>query len=231
MNLDETKTSTISDPRMIDTLLPVVYGKTDNRPAWIGKHRPATSVESLKAQAAWAATHYDFYLNFVRDYMEPHGQALDLGCGAGQNTAMLGRYCDLAIGVDSDPDAIEFAIKHNGDIHTTFIAGTFPEYDVAMQYDYIFCVETMEHVPYDKQFDFLDAALGRLTPNGLMFITTPDEETVAPPHIGIWSSEFFPRVLEHLEDRIVRYGHFDNKNPGVGFVRRKSSHHALVLGA
>jgi hypothetical protein len=86
----------------------------------------------------------------------------------------------------------------------------------------------MEHVPYEKQFTFLDSALSMLKEDGMIFITTPDEEIVEPPHIGIWSSSWFPKVREHLSGRILKSGHFDNKSPR-GFSGKKSSHHALVL--
>lgn len=230
VKLNESGVSRITDSKLSGEMLDVIYGGSDNRPAWIGGHRPATDIELLKPQASWASTHYDFYLSFVRDYMEPRCKVLDIGCGAGQNTAMLARYSDSSTGIDSDPKAARFAEKYNTVTGAKFILGTFPEYIPPLKMDYIFCIETMEHIPYEKQFRFLDSALELLETGGLMFVTTPNEEIVEPPHIGIWTTRWLPRILEHLTGRIKKRGYFDNENPDAGILSKPSSHYAFVLG-
>src|SRR3990167_335272 len=113
MTLDESAFSDVTDEKLCAEINDAAYHGADIRPAWIGAHRPRTEIESPQQMAGWARTHYDFYLNFVRDYMERRGDVLDIGCGAGQCTAMLARYANKALGVDSDKDVIAFALKHN----------------------------------------------------------------------------------------------------------------------
>jgi len=228
MKLDEEKRSIINDPSVLAEMLDVIYGGSDNRPAWIGGHRPATLLQELKAQAGWACDHYDFYLNFVREHVDKRGRILDIGCGAGQNTSMLARYGDRAIGIDSDPKAITFATKNNKTAGTEFINGSFPEDLDQGGFDYIFCIETIEHVPYEQQIKFLLAALDKLYDGGRMFITTPNEQIAEPPHIGIWSRSWIPTIFHHIEKNIERRAFFDNKYPD-GFVEDESSHYAMVL--
>jgi 2-polyprenyl-3-methyl-5-hydroxy-6-metoxy-1,4-benzoquinol methylase len=230
MTLDESEFSDIDDPALVDNLLDVIYKGTDNRPAWIGAHRPRTTLDALRVHADWAFTHYEFYLAFVREFMERKGAVLDIGCGAGQNTAMLSRYSRTAIGIDSDPKAAAFARKHNTVTGASFIAGEFPApTGPDGWYDYVFAVETLEHVPYEAQERFIKSALALLTTDGLMFITTPREDTPAAPHIGVWSREWSKKMLDEFKENVVRCGHFDNTRPSAGFVDNESTHRALVL--
>ena len=81
MTLDESVYSDIDTADLYQEVYDAAYHGVDIRHAWIGAHRPQTSVESLRAICRWASTHYDYYLNFVRDYMERRGDVLDVGCG------------------------------------------------------------------------------------------------------------------------------------------------------
>lgn len=82
MILSEDLESAINDTSKLEELKAGAYGN-DNRPCWIGAYRPATTCEDLKGLANWAATHYAYYLTFVREFMERRGQILDIGCGCG----------------------------------------------------------------------------------------------------------------------------------------------------
>ena len=225
VTLDETAFSDIDDDALYQEIYDTAYHGVDIRPAWIGAHRPRTSVENLRRIASWASTHYDYYLNFVREYMERRGDVLDIGCGAGQATAMLARYSENAVGVDSDATVFEFAVKHNGG--AAYINAPFP-YETTRTFDYIFCVETMEHIPYEQQEAFIDKALAMLRPDGRMFITTPNESSASPPHVGVWSPQVVEALANRLGDRIVRRTYFSNGQP-TEFFSTPSTHHAWVL--
>ena len=229
MTLDESAFSDVTDEKLRAEINDAAYHGMDIRPAWIGAHRPRTEIESLKQMAGWASTHYDFYLNFVREFMERRGDVLDIGCGAGQATAMLARYADSAAGIDSDESVVAFANKHNS-ATARFIYGAFPSkvFSGGDRFDYIFCVETMEHLPYEQQHYFIARALKMLRDGGRMFITTPNESSASPPHIGIWTKEWTQGMVAHLGERIVKRGYFSNTNPAAGMLET-GSHHAWVL--
>lgn len=219
----------VNDETLATEIKDAAYHGADIRPAWIGSHRAETALDSIKGIASWTNTHRSYYLNFVRDYMDHKGDVLDIGCGAGQATAMLRRYSNIAIGIDSDSAVIDFACKHNLGDNIIFTRGAFPDdFRAPAGYDYIFCVETMEHIPYEKQIAFLDAALGMLKPGGKMFITTPNETTCASPHIGLWSPEWSEKLAAHLGDRVERRGFFQNTEP-TEWRAVEGTHRAWVL--
>lgn len=230
MTLDEGKTSIISNADFESELEGVMYGK-DNRPAWVGRYRPFTEVERLKPAAHWATVHYGFYLNFVRDCMTHKGVVLDIGSGAGQNAAMLTRYSEMVFGLEPDARAFEFSVTYNlVPQHLKFILGAFPTKDMTPKFDYIFIIETIEHIEHAKQFDFLGAALATLKEDGLLFITTPNESTSSAPHVGIWSPGWMQKIQEHFPSNIQRNGFFSNKEPDAGFSDdNKRSHRAVVM--
>lgn len=229
MTLDEDGFSDVSSAGLVEEIRAAAYHGVDIRPAWIGGRRPRTDIAELKGLRHWADVHYDYYLNFVREYVDRRGHILDIGCGAGQCVAMLARYGESATGMDSDVEVIAFANKHNVVAGATFVRGAFPsKWFGDKRYDYIFCVETMEHIAHDQQDHFLDRALALLTPGGLMFITTPREDTPSPPHIGVWSEGRAETIAARLGDRVLRRAYFSNTNPAV-FLDEPATHHAWVL--
>lgn len=229
MTLDESQESVINDASMLEELKAGAYGN-DNRPSWAGAHRPVTECAELKGLANWAATHYAYYLTFVRDFVERRGKILDVGCGCGQNTAMLARYSERALGIDPESFGIGFAKKHNASGGAEFICGHFPHGEVweRRPFDYIFCIETMEHIEYRVQEDFMQAALDLLAPDGRLFITTPNETSASGPHHGIWTPEWLGKMAAKFGERIVRRGYFNNLKADEGFVE-SGTHHAWVL--
>lgn len=227
MILDESAFSDIDDDAVLPEITDAAYHGADIRPAWIGAHRPRTSIQPLMGICGWAGTHYDYYLNFVREYMERRGDVLDVGCGTGQCTGMLARYAEFAEGIDADKAVIEFARKWNAGRRTSFFNGSFPDGAVGA-YDYIFCIETIEHVAYEQQAAFIDAALARLRPGGLMFLTTPNEESAGAPHVGIWTQAKAAAMQTRLGERVVRRAYFSNVKP-TEFRDEPSTHHAWVM--
>lgn len=180
--------------------------------------------------ANWAAAHYNYYLTFVRDFMERRGSVLDIGSGCGQNTAMLARYAERALGVEPESFGHSFAVKNNRTSGAEFYSTEFPTGMVGRgPFDYIFCIETIEHVMYGKQVALIQAALDMLAPDGRMFITTPNETTPSGPHIGVWSPDQCARIRAEFGERIVKWGWFSNLRPGDGFVAKDGTHHAVVL--
>ena len=142
---------------------------------------------------------------------------------------MLARYSRCATGVDNDSAVIDFARRHNAASGALFVQGTFPETaESHWRFDCIFCVETMEHIPYEKQAAFIDAALGMLKPDGRMFITTPNESSASPPHVGVWTEAKVAELVARLGEHIVKRGWFSNSQP-VGMLDTPSTHHAWVL--
>jgi 2-polyprenyl-3-methyl-5-hydroxy-6-metoxy-1,4-benzoquinol methylase len=230
MILDESKESLIESGDLAEEIHAVAYDGTDNRPVWVGGHRPRTTNEKIKYMEGWARAHYFFYLAFVERFMEKTGAVLDIGCGAGQYTAMLARYSITARGLDHDTKAIDFAKKYNRTTGATFRWGNFPHaIKPSERFDYLFCIETMEHVWHDEQMVFLKAAFDVLNPDGMLFITTPNEQASSAPHIGIWNTEHRQKVAEHFGESVLYKGFISNQEPEKGFNDEPQSHLVLVV--
>jgi 2-polyprenyl-3-methyl-5-hydroxy-6-metoxy-1,4-benzoquinol methylase len=230
MILDEAHSSMLEGLAIKEEMDEVAYKGTDNRPVWVGPYMPMTPDPGLSAMASWARTHYKFYLAFVERFMDKKGIVLDIGCGAGQYTAMLARYAATARGLDHDTKAIDFAKKHNRTTGATFRWGNFPHaIKPSERFDYLFCIETMEHVWHDEQMVFLKAAFDVLSPDGMLFITTPNEQTSSGPHIGIWNTEHRKKVADHFGESVLYKGFISNQEPEKGFNDEPQSHLVLVV--
>jgi SAM-dependent methyltransferase len=229
MTLDEHQKSELEGASLKAEIDDVAYRGTDGRPVWIGGYMPHTDDEGLKSMANWARIHYQYYLAFVERFMNRKGRVLDIGCGSGQSTAMLARYSVTAHGLDRDTKAIDFANKHNRITGATFACGKFPRaLSPDERFDYIFCIETIEHVLHDEQMRFLTWALEMLTPDGMLFITTPNEQASGGAHVGIWDTEHRKKVVEHLGERAIYRGFISNIDPEAGFSDELQSHLVLV---
>ena len=105
---------------------------------------------NLKANAfdqhpgEWEKENFLYHVNFFRSYIK--GKALDFGCGHGQFTQMISRYCDSVIGIDCSPVAIEKARKNHPAIEFELLdeSGRFPYDDNS--FDTVFAIDVLEHI-------------------------------------------------------------------------------------
>jgi 2-polyprenyl-3-methyl-5-hydroxy-6-metoxy-1,4-benzoquinol methylase len=101
---------------------------------------------------------------------------LDMGCGRGWLTFMLGMYGDI-IGVEPVPTVLEYARKLYPTIE--FIDGTSQtllDKDYHGYFDVIVSSEVIEHVPYAEQQQFMKDLATLLKEGGDIVMTTPRGE-------------------------------------------------------
>jgi 2-polyprenyl-6-hydroxyphenyl methylase/3-demethylubiquinone-9 3-methyltransferase len=124
-------------------------------------------------------------LNYIRDQVDQHWQcdecsrrplagkaALDVGCGAGLLAEPLARLGASVTGVDASPDLIAVAQEHAraGGLEIRYRAGELADLDG--QFDFITCMEVIEHVADPALF--VRSLAQRLTPGGLLILSTPN---------------------------------------------------------
>lgn len=131
---------------------------------------------------------------------------LDAACGTGYGTEMLSRYAAHAVGIDLSSDAVQYAAeKFNKpnleykEMSVTDLA--FPD----KSFDAVVSFETIEHITKEQQKEFLTEVSRVLKDDGVLFISTPNDELerkltfgayTNPYHICEFSEEEFESFLK-----------------------------------
>jgi SAM-dependent methyltransferase len=130
--------------------------------------------------------HQSFYVPFFTGCR----RVVDLGCGAGDFLELLIANGVDAMGVDSDPLAIQ-SIRERGLPVVEQDALLYLESLVPESIDGVFAAHLVEHLPYEKVYALVEAAYRALKPGGVLVLATPD-----------------PRSLyAHLEMFYLHFGH------------------------
>ena len=116
--------------------------------------------------------HFDRYFQCVKTLGKIGKQQrwLDCACGSGYGSRILSNFSSNIVGYDISSDAIDYAILNYGNESCTF-KNEFSELDP--DFDVIFSVETIEHMPESDAHQFLSRLNKVLKNNGHMVITTP----------------------------------------------------------
>ncbi len=148
---------------------------------------------------------YDFALPFCAGK-----EVLDAGCGVGYGTALLAERAARVVGVDLDPDAIDYARRRYPARNVEFRVGDLLALDLAdASFDVVCSFEAIEHL--DDQERYLDEMGRVLRPDGLCFVSTPrvDRTTRSPAnpfHRVELSRADFQALLESRFERVELYG-------------------------
>jgi SAM-dependent methyltransferase len=138
-----------------------------------------------------------------------HGRrVVDLACGEGYGSAVLGRTAASVIGVDANPEAFEHAARRYTTATVTF------ERDMVETWtgdvDCVVFLQTIEHVQDP------DGVLARLRdligPRGVAYVSTPNVLTLAPAGESRSGNPWHVREYRPEEYRALcerRFGHVD----------------------
>jgi SAM-dependent methyltransferase len=127
---------------------------------------------------------------------------LDLGCGSGYGTKILGAVCGEARGVDRSQTAIDFANMHYAGGNTRFDVGDVcgPNLLAGQAFDFVFSFDVIEHL--ERYFDFLLNAVRLLRTDGTFILGCPNRlqtfawnRTWNPYHFQEFSPRQFRRLL------------------------------------
>lgn len=136
---------------------------------------------------------YDFALPFCVGK-----DVLDAGCGVGYGTAHLAHAARRVVGVDRDPETIEYARRRYGSGRIEFLQADLLDLPLESDsFDTACSFETIEHVPDPEA---LVAQLRRVTrPGGVCCVSTPRvDETTRNPENPFHAVELSAADLERL---------------------------------
>jgi trans-aconitate methyltransferase len=229
----------INDTEMLKEMKRIIFHDGDVRPVWTGPGLAVTDIAEYEAYARWANEHWGLYRGFFSSMdMDRDGVILDLGCGVGFCTYLLSEHFKKSkiVGYDIDDVSIDFAEKYNKDKNINYVQDNILN-SALLKSDYIFLIETLEHLKHEHHHCIIDKCLEALNDGGLLFISTPNENissTSERGHIGILDSDHFISLKDTYQNNIESIEYYINTNleddiPDNYTSKDTGSHYKLVF--
>ena len=88
---------------------------------------------------------------------------VDLGCGTGELTRQLKKYCSKVVGIDISPGMIDEAKKRNSERDIEYITSDVEEYltTTSSTFDVVISIATFHHLDMRRVFKIIRAKLGK----------------------------------------------------------------------
>ena len=166
------------------------------------------------------ARHVARYTKAIELAEHKGGNWLDFACGSGYGTALAADVADLVVGMDRDPTAIRYAVRHHKRPNVAYRLAT-PDTvwrTTVVRPNVVICVETLEHMDAATQGYYLQATARGMARGGTLVLACPlgndGPSRVNPWHLYEPSKEFlidmlranFKDVSLHCEDYISTSG-------------------------
>ncbi len=133
-------------------------------------------------------------------------RVIDMACGEGYGSAVLARTALEVIGVDANPEAHEHARLRYTAGNLRFERGLIETFTAAC--DAVVFLQTIEHV--EDPGGVLDAFKTLVGPAGVVFVTTPNLLTIAPPGAEKSDNPWHVREYRPAEFADLCRSHFDD---------------------
>jgi len=127
----------------------------------------------------------------------------DVGCGSGTIASHLAKRAKRVIGVDSNPEAINFATSAFGTNNLTFVLGQFQALLDFAPFDQIYCIEVIGHLYREQILETLILFRRVANPGCQLFMTTPNYNSAWP--LIEWGLDKFGLVPKLAGDQHVTY--------------------------
>ncbi len=139
---------------------------------------------------------------------------IDLGCGAGWLTSILGMF-GPATGVDLSDHALKHGVAHP---HVQFLQANILEWDHPEKaFDIVVSQEVIEHLDDSGQERYLEIASKLLCPGGHLILTTPNSATFSamPAHQReSWGDQMIENKLNRTRLRKLLERRFEGVRVG-----------------
>ena len=155
-----------------------------------------------------------------------HGRrVVDLACGEGYGSAVLGRTAASVVGVDANPEAFEHArLKYSGE-RLRFERNMIELWSGDV--DCVVFLQTIEHVPDPGAV--LDRVREQIGPGGVAYVSTPNVLTLAPKGEERSGNPWHVREYRPEEFAALCRRHFGSVDMLGLFHARKLRLHQLAI--
>jgi len=168
---------------------------------------------------------------------------VDMACGEGYGAAVLAAGAAEVVGVDANPEAFEHARLRYHAPNLRFERALVEQFDDGAPFDAIVFLQTIEHV--EDPSGLLARFRSLLAPGGVVYVTTPNRLTLAPPgaersdnpwHVREYTPEEFAALIRPEFESVELRGLFharklrahelaikagwDRVHPALGLTRR-----------
>lgn len=134
---------------------------------------------------------------------------LDAACGTGYGTYQLSKYARKVYGIDISSDAINYAREKYSNNNLSYEVMSIEDLKFANnKFDVITSFETIEHITKDLQNKFLVGAKQKLKNNGILIISTPNDQLMREWTFGAYKNEFHLCEFEEKEYESFLKQHF-----------------------
>lgn len=129
---------------------------------------------------------------------------LDAACGTGYGTYRLSKSAKEVFGIDISKDAIDYANSHfkNQNLHYQTMSIADLQFD-DNTFDVITSFETIEHVTKDLQTQFLQGIKRKLKKDGVLIMSTPNDQLLRELSYGSYHNEF--HLCEFTESEYIDF--------------------------
>ena len=149
---------------------------------------------------------------------------LDAACGEGYGSYILSNFADKVFGIDISIEAIEYAREKYNNCNLEYRCASInniPLQDNSV--DVIVSFETIEHVTFDLQKEFLAEIKRVLKPDGILIISSPDKRTYSDIrnfnniyHVHeMYKDEFKNFLKKYFKNATFFKQGIDNKRLGI----------------
>ena len=142
-------------------------------------------------------------------------RAVDMACGEGYGSAVLAREAGEVVGVDANPEAHEHAAARYTKPGLSFARALVEQYEAGSPYDAVVFLQTIEHV--ERPQPLLERFASLLGPGGVVYVSTPNRLTLAPPgasrsdnpwHVREYDPAEFQSLLQPVFATVELFGVF-----------------------
>ena len=157
----------------------------------------------------------------------PGLRVIDMACGEGYGSEVLSRSAASVVGVDANPEAYEHARRRYVRQHLRFDRNLVEAYGEESCCDAIVLLQTIEHLTDPKAV--LEHFRAILAPGGVVYVTTPNVLTLAPPGAVKSDNPWHLREYRATEFQQLCLGTFTNVELLGVFHARKLRIHEIAL--